>query len=581
MTTDTKNNAPLLNIDDVETYLAKPRFKTDENGVYWINIQHDKDGNATEKPPAPLCSTLSIVGSGIDQQGQAYRMIEYKNTITGQKQIHALANAKIGSNWNELQGLGITIYAGRQNREKLADYLQTQGSRQQWHVTGKAGWIQGAYILPSGEIISPNRQTDEMPRIYYNGDKSQAHGYTVSGSLKEWQDNIARYAVGNSRLCLALGIAFAAPLLEKLDIEGGGIHLQGNSSTGKTTAVNISLSVYGNPKTLKTTWSGTSLGFNNIAAARNDGFMVLDEIHQATPHDVSRTVYNLFNGVNKIQGAKEGGNRALTQWRIMVLSTGEVSPETMLKNKAAWKAGQNVRLPTVYIDTGKHAIYETLHGFNSGAELSEYLNRATARHHGIAAHEYIKSLDKARLDAAQATQRAFMQSYTSLAGQPHRICQRFALIAAALESANHISVFASGIGFAAIKQIFDEWLQQNGASNHEDKQIISQTQDFFDIHGLTSRFAPYGAKHAYDHSHHHAGYYELNGETRILYVVPAVFKEEIAKDFEPSKAADVLIEIDWLQKNIGKDGKIRHQFQKSNGQRFYKFMGLTPPYRQN
>lgn len=128
MTTDTKNNAPLLNIDDVETYLAKPRFKTDENGVYWINIQHDKDGNATEKPPAPLCSTLSIVGSGIDQQGQAYRMIEYKNTITGQKQIHALANAKIGSNWNELQGLGITIYAGRQNREKLADYLQNKAA---------------------------------------------------------------------------------------------------------------------------------------------------------------------------------------------------------------------------------------------------------------------------------------------------------------------------------------------------------------------------------------------------------------------------------------------------------------------
>ncbi|ULJ68368.1 DUF927 domain-containing protein [Wielerella bovis] len=132
-----------------------------------------------------------------------------------------------------MQNLGLTVYSGRQKREWLADYLQEQGSRENWLITDKAGWINGAYVLPSGEIL----HTSKNKRIFYNGDKSQADAYVISGSLKQWQDNIAKYATGNSRLCLALGISFAAPLLSLLRVESGGFHLCGDSSIGKTTAV--------------------------------------------------------------------------------------------------------------------------------------------------------------------------------------------------------------------------------------------------------------------------------------------------------------------------------------------------------
>ncbi|WP_372510843.1 DUF927 domain-containing protein [Neisseria mucosa] len=68
--------------------------------------------------------------------------------------------------------------------------------------------------MPSGETITADGKTHT---VIYNGDTSQAAAYRPNGELTDWQQSIARYAAGNSRLCLALGTSFAAPLLSLLD----------------------------------------------------------------------------------------------------------------------------------------------------------------------------------------------------------------------------------------------------------------------------------------------------------------------------------------------------------------------------
>ena len=115
-----------------------------------------------------------------------------------------------------------------------------------WQITGKAGWHGEAYILPSGEILQADKAAGQgKPRLLYNGDTGQATAYTVSGSLKDWQDGIARYAEGNSRLLLALGTALAAPRLAVAGEQNGGFHIYGDSSDGKTIAALTALSVFG------------------------------------------------------------------------------------------------------------------------------------------------------------------------------------------------------------------------------------------------------------------------------------------------------------------------------------------------
>lgn len=134
--------------------------------------------------------------------------------------------------WQRLQGYGLTVMSGRRKRELLADYLQTDGQTTPYTVTDKAGWQGGAYILPNGETIAAD--SDGQSRMIYNGDTSQAAAFAQSGSLQDWQDNIARYAAGNSRLLLAIGTALAAPLLHLVGEQNGGFHIYGDSSDGKT-----------------------------------------------------------------------------------------------------------------------------------------------------------------------------------------------------------------------------------------------------------------------------------------------------------------------------------------------------------
>ena len=49
----------------------------------------------------------------------------------------------------------------------------------------------------------------------------------------------------------------AAPFLALLNEEGGGFHLAGDSSKGKTTAARLALSVWGDPETTKGNWDTT------------------------------------------------------------------------------------------------------------------------------------------------------------------------------------------------------------------------------------------------------------------------------------------------------------------------------------
>jgi putative DNA primase/helicase len=60
-----------------------------------------------------------------------------------------------------------------------------------------------------------------------------------SGKLSSWKDEVANLAEGNPVLLFALSTAFAGPLLRFAGIEGGGFHLHGGSSKGKTTAAQL------------------------------------------------------------------------------------------------------------------------------------------------------------------------------------------------------------------------------------------------------------------------------------------------------------------------------------------------------
>ncbi|HFC8523333.1 TPA: DUF927 domain-containing protein, partial [Neisseria subflava] len=534
------------NLENIEPFRPHPRFETDNRGVWWINVRTDKDGDIIEAEPLLLSDPIDIIGTGQDNDGAYYRIIKFKDKITRQTKTAAIPQAEIGTvqGWQRLQNFGLVIMSGRVKRERLADYLQKEGSQTAFTITDRAGWHEDSYIMPSGETITA---TDKDPAIIYNGDTSQAKAYQPNGELTDWQQNIARYAVGNSRLCLALGASFAAPLLSLLNEESGGFHLMGDSSDGKTTAAKVALSVWGKPSGSLLSWSGTKIGFSNTAAARNDGLLVLDEIGQASPHVIGDTVYSVMNGINKVQGAKQGGNRALSRWKVMMFSTGEKTPDSILKHhKGDWNAGQATRLPSIRA-AAQYGIYDTLHGFESGALLSEHIAQSAEKYHGVAGRAFIRQLSDGLEQAKrQATERmdAFMATIPELSGQARRVAKRFAIAAAALELAAPVTGLPVGVGMAGVKQCFDEWLEANGAGKHEDRRIIEQAEDFIAQYALGTRFMEWSDKST---NKDHAGYRKQEGEKMELWVIRRVFADEIAQSFDESKVCRVLADNGLLE----------------------------------
>ena len=550
------------NLENIEPFRPHPHFEIDNRGVWWVNVRTDKDGDIIEAEPLLLSDPIDIIGTGQDNDGAYYRIIKFKDKITRQQKTAALPQAEIadGKCWGRLGFYGLSIESNPTKRRKLADYLQKEGSQTAFTITDRAGWHEDSYIMPSGETITA---TDKDPAIIYNGDTSQAKAYQPNGELTDWQQNIARYAVGNSRLCLALGASFAAPLLSLLNEESGGFHLMGDSSDGKTTAAKVALSVWGKPSGSLLSWSGTKIGFSNTAAARNDGLLVLDEIGQASPHVIGDTVYSVMNGINKVQGAKQGGNRALTRWKVMMFSTGEKTPDSILKHhKGDWNAGQAARLPSIRA-AAQYGIYDTLHGFEDGALLSEHIAQSAEKYHGTAGRLFIRQLlDDLEQAKQHATERmaAFMATIPELSGQARRVAKRFAIAAAALELAAPVTGLPVGVGMAGVKKCFDEWLEANGAGKHEDRRIIEQAEDFIAQYALGTRFMEWIDKST---NKDHAGYRKQEGEKLELWVIRRVFADEIAQSFDEAKVCRVLADNGLLKYNHKNRG-YQHQ-RKGNG----------------
>ncbi|WP_107811036.1 DUF927 domain-containing protein [Neisseria subflava] len=550
------------NLENIEPFRPRPHFEIDNRGVWWVNVRTDKDGDIIEAEPLLLSDPIDIIGTGQDNDGAYYRIIKFKDKITRQQKTAALPQAEIagGKCWERLGFYGLFIESNPTKRRKLADYLQKEGSQAAFTITDRAGWHEDSYIMPSGETITA---TDKDPAIIYNGDTSQAKAYQPNGELTDWQQNIARYAVGNSRLCLALGASFAAPLLSLLNEESGGFHLMGDSSDGKTTAAKVALSVWGKPSGSLLSWSGTKIGFSNTAAARNDGLLVLDEIGQASPHVIGDTVYSVMNGINKVQGAKQGGNRALSRWKVMMFSTGEKTPDSILKHhKGDWNAGQAARLPSIRA-AAQYGIYDTLHGFEDGALLSEHIAQSAEKYHGTAGRLFIQQLlDDLEQAKQHATERmaAFMATIPELSGQARRVAKRFAIAAAALELAAPVTGLPIGVGMAGVKKCFDEWLEANGVGKHEDRRIIEQAEDFIAQHALGTRFMEWSDKST---NKDHAGYRKQEGEELELWVIRRVFADEIAQSFDEAKVCRVLADNGLLKYNHKNRG-YQHQ-RKGNG----------------
>ena len=435
------------------------------------------------------------------------------------------------------QGLAIEYH----QRRHIAPYLASHHAPELViATTTKPGWHEsGAFVLPSRVIGGDNVRFQDSGRA--------ANIFTCKGTLSGWQDQIAARCLGNPVLILSVCCALAGPLLAKVGVNGGGIHLVGDSSSGKSLAQLLAASIWGNPGTFAASWDVSKGGVEIEAASRNDTVLILDEIKRADPKRVQEMAYAIANGMGKSTMTREREGRAKLTWRVLALSSGErsLSEHAAIGGNGA-HAGAELRMVDVNAGTRTHRAFDDVHGM-TGQEFHRVLNDAVTQHYGHLGPLFVEALiaQPKELYSAFAQVRKIFETESSQAG---RVADRFAIMALAGELAieHNLLGWPTGSATRACLLLFNEWLARMGDGNAEDRQILRGIADFIALHG-DSRFSDVRAEHANLTVRERAGFYEVNDDKRLyLFNTPALL--EAASGFGKERIVRTLVSAGALAK---------------------------------
>ena len=496
-----------------------------------------------------LSPLVRVLAETADESGLGQgRLLEWRDRAGRVRQWAMPLRLLVARNGEEviasLLDAGLS-FVNLEKRRKLATYLMMCQVERRVTCVERTGWHGRAYVLP-GSCIGPEADQVILQSSGYIGSD-----FAQAGTLATWQRQIAAMAVGNSRLCFALSLAFAAPLLPLVGMEGGGFHLKGESTDGKTTVMKAAASVYGQPERYAHTWRATGNAIEGIASRRNDALLCLDELGELDGREAGQVAYMLANGQGKGRSRQDGELRERRQWRLLFLSTGELSLEDHAAEAGKrTQAGMEVRTIQIPSSTGHHGAFETLHGQANGRAFADALNDASKQQHGTAFRAFIEALAP-ELDhhkehlKAEIKRLATELTPEGAGNQVGRAINRFALVAAAGELASQLGITGWPLGEAtkAARMCLKAWLDERGhLGNQEDRATLEQVRGFV-IANQFSRFADF-----FDPNHRPAnmvGFRKKDAEGLRFIVLPLGWAE-MTRGRDPKRAAQLCVEAGYL-----------------------------------
>ena len=473
-------------------------FYVDDHGVW--HEGYDNKGKPLE--PNRICGRLDVTAMTRDTNDYNWGyLLSWRNRLGVVKQW-ALPSRMLSGDGGEYRSIlldrGLDIQTTPRARGLLTEYIQSRAPEQYAISTDTIGWDASsrAFVLPNETIGKPDE------KVIFQTDRAIENTFATKGSLEQWKKRVGSFCVGNSRLVFAVSTALAGPLLKPSGMESGGFHFVGDSSSGKTTSLNVTASVFGG-KGFKRTWKGTGVGFEVVAAASCDTTLLLDELKECDPKVAADVIYMLGNGQGKMRGNTGIQMRPMTRWRLLFISTGEITLEQHLSSaNSKINEGQKTRLANIPADAGKGlGVFEDLHGLPGGADLSKLLSDESALVYGTVGRAWLEYLtantDSLRQDVKdRAAKIAKSLIPTDAGGQVERVGSRFALIAAAGELATEqgLTGWPRGESENAARVCFEAWLKfRGGTGNGEVPAMLRQVRHFLETHG-DSRFANWHRK---------------------------------------------------------------------------------------
>jgi putative DNA primase/helicase len=239
-------------------------------------------------------------------------------------------------------------------------------------VTGHFGWFDARNFLPG---VNPDgiQFSPAGP-----GDAQIAAAYREKGEIAEWVQ-LAAECRKHPFVRAALAGSFAAPLMRDIGFRPFIVYLYGESEGGKSAALALAMSAWGEPEGLKASFNATKTATEKLAHLYSDLPLWLDERQVVDRTErgrqmVDALMYIITQGRGRGRGSKGGGLQTFSTWRTVALTCGE---DPIVETETA--TGVRVRAIELF---GKP--------FEGDDALARRVYEVTAQHHGLAGPEFIK-----------------------------------------------------------------------------------------------------------------------------------------------------------------------------------------------
>ena len=464
----------------------------------WLNAYINKEYK-------PVCSELQVIARTKTPDGNWGRFIRFPD------HDHVVQTVWIAD--TELQGSptalaqrlvkqGLKIVPNR--KSWVIDLLAAWEVEERILVVNRLGWLDDprgflTFVLPERVITNAANSA-----IQFEPDATTPTIHTVraQGTLTDWQQHIAAPACEHPMMLFALSVGLTSPFLAFVNATDSMIlHLYGTTTIGKTTELQIAASPWGcaaDPAfapgtTFLQTWRQTVNGLEGQAAAHSDLLLALDEVGSTDINDIRRTVYMLSGGQGKgTMDAKRAMNPQ-TFWRMVVLSTGEIS----LNAKMADPGGNGIRSRVVHGGLTHRALDIEVSDIAANAPVAERgkiianLKTACGKYFGTSGPEMVRLITKKFLSADAL--RSWLNKEIDIvtgdlapsgaANETLRALRRFALISVAGEAAARAKLIPTTAAKvrAAVKGVVDQWL--TATAETDDDRILARLRDFILCNG--------------------------------------------------------------------------------------------------
>lgn len=225
----------------------------------------------------------------------------------------------------ELADQGVAVTSG--NAALLVQYLYDVLSMNltqipQYASIGRFGWM---IWEDGGTEFSPYTEN-----LKFDGerssDKNEFQAVRSVGSFETWKKAVLQARAENPVMKILLAASCAAPVLKLIEKLPFFVHLWGMSGAGKTVALLVALSVWGDPGEgrLLRTFNSTMVGMEREAAFAGNLPIGFNELQVTKGRmDFDSIIYMLCEGIGRVRGNVSGGVDRIAEWRTVFLTNGE------------------------------------------------------------------------------------------------------------------------------------------------------------------------------------------------------------------------------------------------------------------